>query len=51
MLTVRHNVWHGCWYITDGGTKLATCYSEIEVQKKLRELQKEGEVGGKQNRG
>jgi hypothetical protein len=39
-LTVRHNIWHGCWYITDGGTKLATCHNEIEVKKKLKELQK-----------
>ncbi len=31
-LTVRHNIWHGCWYITDGGTKLATCYNQAEVE-------------------
>lgn len=31
MLTVRHNWGHGCWYITDGGTKLATCFNEAEV--------------------
>lgn len=32
MLTVRHNIYHGCWYITDGGTKLATCFNEAEVE-------------------
>lgn len=37
-IRVFHNVWHGCWYITDGGTKLATCYNEREVEEVVARL-------------
>lgn len=42
-LTIRHNIWHGCWYISDGGTKLATCHNEAEVEAFLSHRRKTAE--------